>query len=188
VIPDPARLYSALSQLPCPSLALELACGDDPAVAHYFTAYCASTRFFAVDHDYLALKRLGLQAALLSPALSPTQAKGKGAIQNNWIQRAILLLASITALPFAARFDLIIARHPDIDRHRADWQTAFSRLPTYLSPGGHVLVTTYSISEADQLRDWLKVITADEVLLLNLAPPALTGRDRFIFCYRYPSP
>jgi hypothetical protein len=166
---DVTRLHSALAQLPCPRIALELGCGADSAVASYFAIHCPTTRLIALDHNFAALRQFHRSTASL-----PVQ-------------------ADIKSLPFHIHFDLIIARHPDIDRHRSDWQQAFASLPQYLSPAAHLLITTYSVPEADLLRQWLTTPLpsgspspfAERGLGGEVSPPDLSGKDRFILCYQY---
>jgi hypothetical protein len=72
------------------------------------------------------------------------------------LQGQAVLQADGRALPFARqRFDLLLIRHPDIDRRPQTWATILPCLGEYLTPQGVALVTLYSASESDFVRDHL---------------------------------
>jgi SAM-dependent methyltransferase len=152
------RFISVLAQLPRPQHVLELGCGDDPEAALYFAN--SGITMLGVDRN--------------SEVLCSIRAYYPRLVQ-----------ADITRLPLHAHFDLIIARHPDIDRRRSDWQSALTTANNWLSPDGILLVTVYSAGEYEQVRSWLRITLLKPYPLLpdNLVPPALDGRDRFVMAY-----
>jgi hypothetical protein len=99
-----------------------------------------------------------------------------------------LVQADSARLPFRDRFDLILARHPDLDRYRNAWQRAFRGITSWLSDSGLLLVTAYSAPEIDLMRGWLMGNNLVPVPLVvdQLIPPGLSGRDRFAVVYRKP--
>src|SRR5258708_18445260 len=97
VSPDNGRLNSILAQLPIPRRVLELGCGNRPVVA------APNAFHVAIDQDGYAL-----QTAMQSVVQT---------VQTPFAGRILLVQAAIEDLPFSARFDLILTRHPDVDRH-----------------------------------------------------------------------
>ena len=97
-----------------------------------------------------------------------------------------LIQAHIARLPLRARFDWIIARHPDVDRHRADWERALTASRDWLNEGGVLLITLYSLLEVDTVSDWMSRTTLVPYALngSQMAPPGLGARDRFVLAYR----
>jgi hypothetical protein len=96
-----------------------------------------------------------------------------------------LVEADVQRLPFATKFDLIIIRHPDLDRHYDAWHSAIFNLP--VTPNGIVVITVYSTAEAERVRDWFSALQFSPLQLdtSRLHPIHLDGRDRFIFVYRH---
>ncbi len=101
-----------------------------------------------------------------------------------------MLQANITRLPLRARFDLIVARHPDVDRHRADWERALSASADWLNENGILLITLYSLLEADTVRAYLSRAPLAPFPLghSHLPAPGLVGQDRFVLVYQLKSP
>jgi hypothetical protein len=95
-----------------------------------------------------------------------------------------LVQANIQYLPFSTPFDLILIRHPNIDKQRYAWQKAIFNLP--VTNDGVVVITVYSIAEAEQIRDWFSSLSFSTLTLntSRLHPPYLDGRDRFVMSYR----
>src|SRR5215510_2977957 len=167
----PSRLVSILRQLPCPRRALDLGCGDDDQLAE-----------FLIDHCNGETQTSPHQRVIVS---LDVDLSGLRAIRRRGKSQAIQ--ADLTALPIGALtpFDLVLIRHPDIDRARNAWKLTFLRMPILLRGDGILLVTTYSAAELDQINGWLKIPTLDTYPLRKeqLSPPDLVGRDRFVAVY-----
>jgi hypothetical protein len=104
------------------------------------------------------------------------------------IPDALCIQADAAQLPFSRRFDLIVIRHPDVDRHPDAWFAAITLTPDHLNDGGLLLITTYSAGEAIQARDWLKTtplipVTPNPMNEPDIPAPNLSGRDRFVWLY-----
>jgi ubiquinone/menaquinone biosynthesis C-methylase UbiE len=157
---DTARLASILRQFPRSLRALEVGCGSCPGLA-----LCAAPGAVAVglDLDLAALR----QARRQYPGV--------------W-----LVQADSARLPFRDQFDLILVRHPDLDRHRNAWEWALRDLASLLSDSGLLLVTAYSAPEIETARGWLTRSGLAPVppIFDQLIPPGLSGRDRFALAYR----
>jgi hypothetical protein len=147
-------------QLAPPRLALELGCGDDPNVATYVTNHWPLTMLVGLDHDFTALKLITKQYPHL-------------------------VEADVQRLPFSIKFALIIIRHPDLDRHYDAWHDTMFDLP--VTPDGIVVITVYSIAEAERVRGWFSSMSFAPLWLENsrLQATHLDGRDRFVFVYRH---
>lgn len=150
------RLASLLRQLPTPRLIYDLGCGglDD---AFIYRALWPAAQIVGLDRDRDALRR----AQRRDPSLP-------------------LVEAELTALPLLPRADLILIRHPDVDRHPDEWAHLFASLPALLLSDANVLITTYTAPEFDRVRRWL----ADRLLPLSinaatLEAVGLDGRDRY---------
>jgi SAM-dependent methyltransferase len=90
--------------------------------------------------------------------------------------------ADINALPFGCTFDLVLIRHPDVHRSGAVWQACMSGIARWITPGGALLITTYSAPEAELIRAWLpgslRPIPIDPA---RLAAVNRIGQDRYFF-------
>jgi hypothetical protein len=153
---DTTRLVSILALLPVPRFALEIGCGVYPA------SQCCATigsRWIALD-PYL-------------PSLHEARQRGP----QVW-----LIQADGCALPLNASFDLILIRHPDLDRASDSWHYILKSASQWLSPGGMLAVTLYSYAERDQVRAWLNPLSlrCEFPPERDLCPPGLAGRDRFV--------
>ncbi len=162
---DTARLASILRQLPRPQRVLEVGCGACPGLAAVAAPGIVAV---ALDFDLAALRQTRHQY----PGLN-------------------LVQADSARLPFRQRFglfDLIMARHPDLDRSRTTWQHTFQDIPDWLNNSGRVVVTAYSVPEIDLARAWLAHGGLIPVPLAvdQLNPPGLSGRDRFVVVCRKP--
>jgi hypothetical protein len=104
-------------------------------------------------------------------------------IHNSFIH---LIQADISRLPFDAPFDLIVARHPDVDRHTTAWQQALVHASNLLDKAGYLLVTTYSLPEIERVNGWMEsmALISLSVPTKHLVPPGLQGCDRYIGCWR----
>jgi len=94
--------------------------------------------------------------------------------------------AHITRLPLRARFDWIVARHPDVDRRHADWERALTTTHDWLNAGGVLLITLYSLLEVDTVSDWMSHTALVPYGLREgqIIAPGLAGRDRFVLAYQ----
>src|SRR5258708_39053716 len=97
-----------------------------------------------------------------------------------------LAQADITRLPLRAYFDLVIVRHPDVDRHSTAWRLAIAHAPALICKDGLLLVTTYALPEIESVDAWMKStpLVPIPISTATLAPPGLQGCDRFIRCWR----
>jgi len=131
---------------------LDLGCGTVLDATSYAEQW-PSARLFAVDWDVAALQ-------MIRPS-------GLG----------LRLQADGRHLPFAAIFEVIVIRHPDVDRHRERWHKIIKEVARVLR--GTILVTTYTGTECDQIRRWMHESGLSPVLVDHTVPLSLSGRDRF---------
>lgn len=121
------------------------------------------------------LEELFPAAVLLGIDRDPFALRGKPSLR--------LIVGDVARLPLArsVRFDLILIRHPDVDRHRQVWQQACLLLPGWLRPGGRVLVSCYAAHEVEAVREMLRAGGALPVTLAGSLPPVdLSGQDRYL--------
>lgn len=99
---------------------------------------------------------------------------------------AALIQGNITRLPFRAQFDLIVARHPNVDQRPRDWAYAFQHSQQWLSERGILLITAYAEPEIERIVGWLASCNLVPAALefARLSPPGLTGRDRLVLAYQ----
>jgi SAM-dependent methyltransferase len=166
MVDDTARLASILRQLPRPRRVLEVGCGACPGLVRVASGTTPGLMAVALDADLAALRQ------------ARRQYPGLGLVQ-----------ADSTRLPLRRQFDLfdlIVARHPDLDRSRDGWQRTLQDMPGWLSDSGLVVVTAYSAPEIDLACGWLVSGGLAPVLLAidQLIPPGLSGRDRFVVVCR----
>ena len=112
-----------------------------------------------------------------------------GARLTNHANRLRILAGNAGDLPELAPgpYDLVIIRHPDIDKHPAGWASALAACVAQLKVGGLLLVTTYSLPEASLIN---RVLEASPVVLrtgspYTIVPVALKGNDRYILLYKH---
>jgi hypothetical protein len=102
-----------------------------------------------------------------------------------------VVVADGAHLPFAPTpgFDLIVVRHPDVDRRPAGWWRVGIALGGWLAAGGHVLVSGYIHAEVEILRDSLIRAGLRSVALdqKTLPPVDLVGQDRVLLGLFQPS-
>jgi SAM-dependent methyltransferase len=148
---------------------LEIGCGDCDGVP---LASIAGALYVGVDIDLAALHMAILRRAIHC--------------QSTINQTALhFIQADIAHLPLRAHFDLILVRHPDVDRHRAAWERAFRGIVPLLTRAGILIVTTYSVAETETIRGWLGTTGLIHLPLDTgrLAETDLIGRDRFVIAY-----
>lgn len=135
--------------------------------------------YFGVDLDHGALRRAG---RTLQSNLYPSDNHNEAISQC----RFHLIQADIIYLPLRVRLDLILVRHPDVDRHRCDWERVFTGVAHLLTTPGTLIVTTYSIPELELISRWLAETGLIRMPLDTgqLAEPDLVGRDGFVIVYR----
>jgi hypothetical protein len=95
---------------------------------------------------------------------------------------SVIIAADGAAIPFARWlcFDLILIRHPDVDRHPAGWRQVCTALPGWLSDRGRLLLTCYTAHELAAREALLAGGAQPVALLCDLAPVDLAGNDRFL--------
>jgi SAM-dependent methyltransferase len=157
-----ARLHSLLRQLPLASgsRVLSVGCGIFPSSLTIRTTLPGWT-LYGLDLDGEALRR----AHQRDPGLH-------------------LIQADASHLPglLHTRFDLILARHPDIFRHERAWKRILCALPDMLVPGGSLLITLYAPEEANLVRT-LPLPQPYPLDPEKLSSVDLAGRDRFPLAY-----
>ena len=158
--PELARLAAALAALtagmPPPRRILDVGCGAFASAAMLDTLFPGAL-VCGLDRDWGALQ------------FAPTRR---------------VILADGARLPFAPTpgFDLILVRHPDVDRRWEGWQRVGAALGACLAAEGRIVVSCYSPHEADALRVvllrvGLELLPLDQKIL----PPAnLAGQDRVV--------
>jgi hypothetical protein len=163
---DAARLESLLRCLPVPRYAVDLGCGAAQDALVYRAAW-PEVVIIGLDSDRLA--GLGWRQGLRGD------------------ERLFFVRGDATSPPLAPRFDVVLVRHPDLNRRLEGWRLALPAAAGLLRIDGVLLVTTYSLSEIERARRWLDPETALTPLVLNpvmLAPVGLSGRDRYALAYR----
>ncbi|HVO42688.1 MAG TPA: hypothetical protein VMT34_08700 [Aggregatilineales bacterium] len=148
-----ARLASLFDQLPPPRTILEIGPGCWPATPVHFP----TTPIAAVDWDGEALQ--AARRRISHPCFYPVQ-------------------ADAADLPLRRIFDLVVVRHPDLDRHPDRWARVFARIPGALC--GILVVTTYSAHEMEIIRPWLRPLVAYPVRYDRLSLVTLDGADRCV--------
>ncbi len=94
-----------------------------------------------------------------------------------------LIVGDVARLPLArsVRFDLILIRHPDVDRHLERWRQASMGLPGWLRPEGRMLVSCYAAHEVETMRAALLAGGARPLDIdVGLPPVDLAGQDRYV--------
>ncbi len=162
-VDESARLRSLLAQLPTITTLLDLGCGTCSDVHACFAA--GARRVCGVDWDWLALK----------------------AARRTHRSRALCLIwADVRAVAFAPHtFDAILIRHPDVVRAPQVWEAALANAARWLKATGTLLITTYSLAEAIQMRTLCASITLLRAVPLDehsLVPGTLSGRDCHALC------
>lgn len=82
-------------------------------------------------------------------------------------------------------YDLVVIRHPDVDRHPASWRAGLRACSRELAADGLLVATAYSTAEAafiEQTMQTLPMIERREILF-SAIPVALAGNDRYILVY-----
>jgi len=156
------RFESLLRYFPHPVLVLDAGCGDCDTAQQYRSQW-EKSGIIGLDQNSDGLKR----AFHREPSI-------------HW------LCADLTQLPFAPhpQFDLILARHPNVDGVPSTWARFFETVPTLLLPGGHLIVTTYSALESDKVRQWLAPApNLLEIPIEGLPPSDLVGHDAWVRVY-----
>jgi hypothetical protein len=173
---DSARLRSILRQVPQPQQVLELGCGDCCEVP---LVSIPGAFYIGLDLDHGALRRAG---RTLQANLYPSGNHNVAISQCKFH----LIQADIVYLPFRTQFDLILVRHPDVDRHRGDWELIVTGMAHLLTTPGTMIVTTYSVSELELISTWLAETGLIRMPLDTgqLAAPDLVGRDGFVIVYQ----
>ena len=104
-----------------------------------------------------------------------------------------VLQADGQALPFRrAAFDLILMRHPDVFRLPPSWAVIIAAADQWLTPGGYLLLTCYSLPEAQRIRAWLPSgdPCRDQPIDLQSGATAIVdaaGHDRYVFARQSPN-
>ena len=136
-------------------------------------------------------------------------ANGAHAIRQRWPNAAIMgidqnfgaltaappfvctLHADVRLLPFDQPvFSLIIIRHPDVFRRPDSWQKAINSAGRLLQRNGCLLVTCYSLPEAERIGIWLRNDWAQygqNVPLRHdiITPADIIDHDRFAFAWQF---
>lgn len=163
---DVARLVSLLYRLPIPRYAVDLGCGAAQDKLTY-RAMWPEAVIVGLDSDRLA--GLGWRQGLRGD------------------ERFFFVRGDAAQPPLAPCFNVVLVRHPDLNRRVDGWRQALRAATGLLNPDGVLLVTAYSLPESEQVRRWLDPDTHLTSLALEpslLAPVGLSGRDRYALAYR----
>ncbi len=149
-----SRFKAALSALPAPATVLDVGCG--------------------ACHTRDILHALWQDATLIGVDADPTELPRQPLLQT------MILCADVCALPFCDPFDMVLCRHPDLDRHRTVWAAFFQNVRRWARQT--VLVTTYTLPEFEALSKWVGKPLAgwQEVGMANLPPAGIDGRDAWV--------
>lgn len=82
--------------------------------------------------------------------------------------------------------DLVIVRHPNILWVPANWMSVFCAGLQHLGGHGVLMVTLYSLAEAETVRAYMEQLNCISVAgaPYSRTPVALAGNDRYILIYR----
>lgn len=97
-------------------------------------------------------------------------------------KRLPVIVAEAPHFPFDCLFSLVIVRHPDLDKTPENWQIIFDHLPSLITRGGFLLITTYTYAEYQTVIDNLPW-PAYPLDLVTLTPPDLVGSDRYVLAF-----
>jgi hypothetical protein len=101
--------------------------------------------------------------------------------------RRWLLQAELCRPPLHTPFDLILIRHPDVDRRATQWERAVPVITRHLAPTGVLLLTTYAAAEMAVMTQWLTHLETIPLDVAVLAPVSLHGRDKVARLFRLPT-
>jgi len=113
-----------------------------------------------------------------------------GAVQQarrRFVSQGVEVLEGDAAdiLPTLPRFQVVLVRHPDVDRQPAGWAHNLTACAAYLEQGGVIVVTAYTFHEVEWLRAHIE--SSCPGLRLQpvdpLIPVAISGADRYILVY-----
>lgn len=92
----------------------------------------------------------------------------------------LFLCANVCALPFRDPFDMVLCRHPDIERQTRAWAGFFRDVGRWARQT--VLVTTYTLPEFEIVYGWVKasLVGWRELGIGNLPPAGIDGRDAWV--------
>ncbi|MBN1964951.1 MAG: hypothetical protein JW910_09905 [Anaerolineae bacterium] len=159
---DLPRLQAALQALfPDPAgvrRVLNLGCGAFPE-ANLLRQCFPAAQLLGIDRDHRALRAV--------PGVA-------------------LLVGEGERLPFGdeVRFELVLVRHPDVDRDSVAWGRVGAAVPARLVGNGRVLVSCYAAHEGAVLRDGLLRGGAVPLALPGGLPAVdLAGRDRILLVF-----
>jgi SAM-dependent methyltransferase len=161
-----ARLLSLLRHLPMPRHAIDLGCGAAQDELIYRAAW-PDALIVGLDSDRLA--GLGWRQVLRGD------------------ERFFFVRGDAAWPPFSPCFDVVLIRHPDLNRRTRAWKQALQAAAGLLTKAGVLLITAYSLPEIERARRWLDPETALTHIALDeatLAPVGLSGRDRYALAYR----
>ncbi len=104
--------------------------------------------------------------------------------------RATVIHGDAAALSTLApgTYDLIVIRHPDVDRQPGKWNAIFKAAVEQVRARGFAIVTTYTLPEAAFVNESLEVLRLKMLpgSPYSALPVAMTGIDRYILIYEKP--
>jgi hypothetical protein len=148
------RLRTLFDQLPTPNLILEIGSGRDPGSLFYYP----DVPTCAVDLDAVALQ---------------------SARKTNPHSCFFPIAGDAARLPLRADFDLILVRHPDVDKWPDRWVGVWAALATRRY--GILIVTTYGVHEMTTIRSSLGRYANFPLRYERLAAVPLSGADRYVW-------
>lgn len=169
--PDLARLRAALSALIAEPTEvrriLSVGCGDFPSAG--------------------VLRELFPSALLIGLERESTVMSNRAGVDRVIAEAARPPFKSRPGLQSSADFDLILVRHPDVDRHPGGWGQASRCLPGYLSPRGRILLSCFTATELQAIQAALLEGGAKRLpIRLGTAAVDLVGRDRWLAGFEGP--
>jgi SAM-dependent methyltransferase len=163
------------------------------ALEHYFGAQARDRVRSIVDIGCGRCDELGLLLELFPRAVLALVDSDPASIhylerENTGIgARVRLRLADARELDRFAPgpFDLAIIRHPDLDARPGVWDTVIRVTVDQVADGGTLLVSSYSVGEAEAVRRIARAQRLTDVTNQHLIgmPVALNGGDRYILVY-----
>jgi len=138
--------------------------------------------------ECLALRELFERADIVAIDLDEDAARAAGSLLSTASRIEVVHGNAITLAGNAAthNYDLIVARHPDVDRRPQNWINVLRFMSDHVSATGTIVLTAYTVPEATFVNNYMESL--GHVLLdgspYSAVPVAMTGADRYVLLYR----